>query len=68
MEGGLDLGAGTGLPNPENLVGALPRELVVRRGGGARRPAAPRERRKSRLGAADAREEDSPELHGAKRH
>jgi hypothetical protein len=53
MEGGLDLDAGTSLPNPEDLVGALPREV------GARRPAArPRHARggKSRHAAADARD------------
>lgn len=68
VEGGLDLGVGTGLPDPEDLVGALPRELVVRRGCGARRPAAPRESREGCLAAADAGEESSPELHHAKRH
>lgn len=69
VEGGLDLGVGTGLPNPEDLVGALPRELVVRRGCGARPPAAPRESGEDRLAAAaNAGEEESPELHRAKRH
>lgn len=63
MEGGLDLGGGAGLSHPEHLVGALPGELVVM-GGGARRPAAPRERK----GQFTAEEEESPELHRAKRH
>jgi len=65
VEGGLDLGVGTVLPNPENLVGALPRELLVRRGCGARRPAAPGDRREGRLAAADAGKEESPELRRA---
>lgn len=66
VEGGLDLGGGADLPDPEHLIGALPGELVVA-SGGAHRPAAPREgERKGRLAAEE--DDELPELRRPKRH
>src|SRR5436190_526200 len=67
MEGGLDLGVGARLSYPKNLIGALPRELVICGRGGARRLAAPHESGKGRLASAAATEQDAPEFHRAER-